>query len=155
MRKHADRIKLANAIKARIPWASVVAGAPRCNFIRIDRGETIVGCRTAEKPGRYGYQGSAWSRPVVCSRYIEWSGNSDNLDICEYVPSPPQYSEGWKILKTVPAPRTSGKGWLDDAANALVALAEEWLRPVEQEAIDAQLRKGERFEIRIHAEVPA
>lgn len=150
MRSYKERLKLAYAIRAEIPWASVVAGAPHFNFIRIDRGETIAGSHTPKNKGTFGYQGSAWSRAVAGSRYIEWRGNADYMDICEYVECPPSHAEAWRILKSVTAPPKSGKGWMEAALRVLTDLAEEWLRPVEPEAIESQLRDGERFEIRIH-----
>jgi len=150
MRNEKSRLALARAIRERLPWSSVVAGSKGHPFIRIDRGETIVGSSRPAEPQKSGWQGSAWSRPVEGSRYLLWDASRGYVEICQNVPCPPKYAEAWKVLKTFRAPRKTGTGWTAEAAGVLVELSRRWLRPVTPDRVNKQLRKDERFKIRIH-----
>jgi len=55
-----QRLKLAHAIRAQLPWAHIVVGAKGYNFIEVSRGESIKGSYTTGKT--LGHMGSAWSR---------------------------------------------------------------------------------------------
>ena len=150
MMRYKDRVALAWAIRERLPWASVVAGAPHCAFIDVLRGETIIGQSKPEDPSKTSWRGSVWSRPPIGSRYLRWEAKRGYVEICEHVYCPPGYADAWKVVKTYKAPRSSGKGWIEEAAKALSSLARRMLRALPLEKIAAQLKASESFEIQIH-----
>jgi len=155
--KPANRERLAAILRVELPWARIVAGAPRYPFILIDRGERIAGTSPGEpdrgQPTRY--CGSAWSRPVLGSRYIDWRVGEPPA-CWEYIDKRFD-EEGRRLhscaklvetLEGVPYTAHDTRAWFTMASEALACHAERLLRPVDEHNINAQLRQGEWFEIR-------
>lgn len=79
-----QRLRVAHEIRRQLPWAHVVVGAVRYNFLEVSRGEQIVGAYSTG--AKVGYGGSWWSRTwpgsyclhidlgqgwAECRRYLE------------------------------------------------------------------------------------
>lgn len=153
------RDRIAELVREQLPWASVISGASGCRFIKIDRGETISGhSERTDSKGKY-LCGSVWSRPVVGSRRLLW--DADEFDppvIMEEIAAHPGEVSREVCIKQCSAdsfPALNPKTFsVVDAAAILVAVADNWLRPVPPEEIAAQLRDGERFEHLIYKVKP-
>lgn len=55
-----QRLRVAHEIRRQLPWAHIVVGAVRYNFLEVSRGERILGSYSTG--AKVGYGGSAWSR---------------------------------------------------------------------------------------------
>lgn len=154
MRLHSERLKLADAIRDRLPWAHVVAGAKGHQFVIVSHGEVIRGYMDL------GHGASkAWSRPLPGSHYLLWQAAMSEMQII--VHDEPDF-ESWRdtrrriaertIARAV-SPRRVGRGWIEEAAEQIATVASLHLHPVCRTRWADLLRAGEHVEVRADREV--
>lgn len=102
-RRLADRERLADLLRERLPWAHVIAGAPGVPFISI-------------RP-----------EPVTLATWeIMWDKDDfAHPSLLKHLRPRPGQTERMGLVRTITAPPVSGLGWLDQAAEALAAFARE------------------------------
>lgn len=147
-----DRQYIAESLRSVFPWLSAVPGARGCRFLLLDRGEIIVGSRTRTDEDMHHLGTSVWTRPVDGSRNILWQPNLGGPRV--FKATPPMFGQAGRmtLLHQDSAIRIRGRGWREAAIERLRCLCEDWLRPVPEKDIAQQLRRGERFEIRLFGE---
>ena len=138
MKTYKTRLKIAWKLRELLPWASVIAGAPRHPFIEVWRPETIVGSTS----------NSAWSRSIPGSRYLHVE--HDEIECCENLaPGPGQHSR-WKVTKTIGGVVYGGPKTIDAFAKVIADVATMFVVPMTNEQIEADMRPNERVEQRVH-----
>lgn len=154
MRLHSERMKLAEAIRDRLPWAHVVVGATGYQFIIVNHGEVIRGFKDL------GHGGSkAWSRPLPGSMYLLWE--ACRLEMSIVVHDEPHFESllherrriAERTIARAAAPRRSGRGWIEEAADHIANVASLHLVPVPRTRYADLLREGERVEVKADREV--
>jgi hypothetical protein len=145
MNRYNDRLKFCHRLRAVLPdHFNIVCGAPRYPFIRIDRGESIVGSSDR----------SAWSRTPIGARFMSWDVDRAwrPVKVFEFEQVPVHMMRTHISAERCIAAINSESWWDDDSRIAgLVAAADQYLRPCPPEMLDSQIKVGERLERRIHA----
>lgn len=156
---HRHRLHLCHALREALPDHSIVCGAPRYPFIRIDLGERIRGSSGFGDDGkaidpRKGT--SSWTRPPIGARWIEWDHvrGQDIITVREYEMVPvymrSTVASAERTIARIEPPVWLGLDcWTRQAVEAMKSVATEWLRPVPPEQIESQLKGNERLEIQI------
>lgn len=153
MRLHSERMRLAEAIRDRLPWAHVIVGATGHQFIVVSHGEIIRGYLDL------GYGSSkAWSRPLPGSRYLLWEAGKKEMSIV--VHDAPAFESildnrrriAERTIARAIAPRRSGRGWILEAADQIATVASLHLAPVSRALWADLLVDGERVEVRADRE---
>lgn len=121
------RLRMAHAVKARLPWASVVCGDRHYAFITIDRGESV---KYAGTDGRKSWAGSY---PPVGSREVHILFGQEQVMVLENIL--PKRGEAQRCKELwhhhIHTREWQGRKGFHFAVEEIVSCCETWLRPVD------------------------
>jgi len=148
---HTQRLRVAHEIRRQLPWAHIVVGAPRYNFIEVSRGEVIRGYYSTGN--RYGYRGLSWTRPTRCAYALRVNFGEEWAEQCRHAMGPNE-TETNRLGRTIRWDLHVGNESQDmDLRLAVIAswIVEKalWVLP-EPDKSPSFLRKHERFEVAVN-----
>lgn len=142
------RLRIAHEIRRQLPWAHIVVGAPRYNFLEVSRGESIRGAYSTG--AKVGHCGSAWSRPWPGSYCLHIDLSGGYADCCRHLE--PRFRETERMVRCIrwTIPEFGGRR----GGDRLTALADWIVAKACTHIPDATreptlLRNHERFEVRV------
>lgn len=154
---HPQRLRIAHEVRRQLPWAHIVVGAPRYNFIEVSRGEAIKGSFTTSvsrgKGGQFtGFGGAAWSRGWPGSYCLNVDFGEEWAESRRHMEPMRGESERMIVTKRWTLP-TGSKGQTPAVREKMMA---DWIvtKAVwfmhEAPRDESLLRKHERFEVAVN-----